>query len=213
MLYTVNDNSLSGRRRWSNKQDGSRKSRARTSSCCHIPLGIFDSYCWLAMLYTKISPQRLLQRRLVSCCDSGMRTCLNKPVTALVKFLVGLFLLRICSQQRWQKITIWSLLGVVGVFNAFYLFIVIFQCIPVEYYWFRYTDPQVIDGTCNKTSLATIPTYISLFLNVFADWLLALLPVSFVYKSKMPLKTKCSVVAVLALGSMCVYFYPHYLAK
>jgi uncharacterized protein YacL len=134
-------------------------------------------------------------------------------VSALVKFLVGLFLLRICSQQRWQKITIWSLLGVVGVFNAFYLFIVIFQCIPVEYYWFRYTDPQVIDGTCNKTSLATIPTYISLFLNVFADWLLALLPVSFVYKSKMPLKTKCSVVAVLALGSMCVYFYPHYLAK
>jgi uncharacterized protein YacL len=103
-------------------------------------------------------------------------------VSALVKILVGLFLLRICSQQRWQRITIWSLLAIVAVYNMFFMFIVIFQCIPVEYYWFRYTSPQVIDGSCNKTALATIPTYISLFLNVLVDWVLALLPVSFIYK-------------------------------
>jgi hypothetical protein len=125
-------------------------------------------------------------------------------LSALVKILVGLFLLRICSQQKWQRITIWTLLGVVAVFNIFYIFTVVFQCLPVDYYWYRYTDPQVVAGGCTKTDLATVPTYISLFLNVFADWLLALLPVSFVYKAKMPLKTKCSVVAVLALGAMWV---------
>lgn len=125
-------------------------------------------------------------------------------VSALVKVLIGLFLLRICSQQRWQRITIWTLLAVVIVFNIFYLFTVIFQCLPVQYYWYRYTNPQVMSGVCTKTKLATIPTYISLILNVIADWLLALLPVSFVCKAKMPFRTKCSVVAVLALGSMYV---------
>lgn len=84
--------------------------------------------------------------------------------------------------------------------NAFYFFVVIFQCLPVQYYWFRYTDPQVLEGKCNKTALATIPTYVSLFLNVVVDWALALLPVSFIYNSKMPRKTKISVVAVLSLG-------------
>ncbi|CZR56511.1 uncharacterized protein PAC_06400 [Phialocephala subalpina] len=123
-------------------------------------------------------------------------------VAVLVKFIVGLFLLRICSHQRWQRITIYTLLGVLALFNAFYIFIVILQCTPVEFYWFRYQVNSPVHGTCNKTKLAIIPTYISLLLNVVSDFTLALLPVSFVWKSKMEIRTKVSVVGVLALGSI-----------
>jgi hypothetical protein len=123
-------------------------------------------------------------------------------IAVLVKFIVGLFLLRICSHQRWQRITIYALLTIVALFNAFYIIIVILQCIPVESYWFRYSFNSPVHGKCSKSKLAVLPTYISLMLNVLSDFTLASLPVSFVWNSKMYLKTKVSVVGVLALGSM-----------
>ncbi|KAH6671204.1 cation-transporting ATPase 4 [Halenospora varia] len=119
-------------------------------------------------------------------------------VAVLVKFVVGILLLRICSHQKWQRITIYSLLAVVGLFNAFYIFIVIFQCRPIEFYWFRYQTNSPVSGQCSHTKLATIPTYISLVLNVLSDFTLALLPISFVWHSKMEIRTKVSVVVVLA---------------
>jgi len=121
-----------------------------------------------------------------------------------VKFIVGLFLLRICSHQRWQRITIYTLFTVVLLFNAFYIFVAILQCSPIQFYWYRYQPDHPIHGKCNNRRLATIPSYVSFMMNVVADFTLALLPVSFVWHSKMEIKTKCSVVAVLALGSMSV---------
>ncbi|KAL2074860.1 hypothetical protein VTL71DRAFT_8639 [Oculimacula yallundae] len=123
-------------------------------------------------------------------------------VSVLVKFIVGLLLLRICSRQRWQRITIWTLLAVVALFNMFYIFIVIFQCMPIPFYWYRYTPNPPVTGKCNHSKLATIPTYVSLFLNVLSDWILALLPISVVWNSNMDRRTKISVVGVLAIGSI-----------
>ena len=125
-------------------------------------------------------------------------------VAVQVKFIIGLFLLRICSHKRWQRITIYALFTIVLVFNIFYIFIVILQCKPIKFYWFRYQPDQPVHGKCNNRRLATIPSYASFLLNVVADFTLALLPVSFVWHSKMETRTKCSVVAVLALGSMSV---------
>lgn len=125
-------------------------------------------------------------------------------IAVLVKFIIGLFLLRICSQQRWQRITIWVLLGVVAVFNTFYILIGIFECIPVDYYWHRYDQKSHIKGKCSNRRLAAIPTYISLILNVLTDWTLALLPASFIWNAKMRIRMKISVSAVLGLGSMLV---------
>ncbi|KAH7417607.1 cation-transporting ATPase 4 [Cadophora sp. MPI-SDFR-AT-0126] len=128
--------------------------------------------------------------------------CIYVLISVLVKYIAGLLLLRICSRQKWQRITIWTLLGVVTVFNMFYIFIVIFQCMPVQFYWYRYSPNPPITGKCNHSKLATIPTYVSLFLNVLSDWILALLPISVVWNSNMDRNTKISVVAVLAIGSI-----------
>lgn len=122
-------------------------------------------------------------------------------IASLVKLVVGFFLLRICSRQRWQRITIWVLMCTVSAFNIFYIFIAIFACRPVEYTWTRY-DPIHHEGSCNSTSFATIPTYVATVLNVLADWILPLLPATLVWKAKMEKRKKISVCAVLALGSL-----------
>ena len=125
-------------------------------------------------------------------------------ISAIVKVAVGLFLLRICTHSRWQRITLWSLIGIVSLFNAFYIFIAIFACQPVAYQWTRY-DPVFHEGRCNSTLFSTIPTYISAFLNILADLILPLLPASLVWRAKMERRKKISVCAVMALGSLYAF--------
>ncbi|KAH8199030.1 hypothetical protein TruAng_006816 [Truncatella angustata] len=63
-------------------------------------------------------------------------------IAALVKFIVGLLLLRLCAGKRWQCVTLWTLLVVSGLYAAFYVFVVVFQCQPVQFYWYRYDPAQ-----------------------------------------------------------------------
>jgi len=122
-------------------------------------------------------------------------------ISTMTKLIVGLFLLRICSHRRWQRWTIWAIMGVVTVFNTFYFFIAIFACQPVEQEWMRYATPPA-RGTCNSTLFATVPTYVSAFLNVVADWVLPILPAAMVWSARLDRRTRISVCSVLALGSM-----------
>jgi hypothetical protein len=124
-------------------------------------------------------------------------------IAALLKLVVGFFLLRICSNQRWRRITIWVLMGAVSVFNIIYIFVAVFACQPTEYIWTRYNPPpNEGHGDCSTTLFVLIPTYVSAFLNVLADWILPLLPATVVWKARMEMRKKISVCAVIALGSM-----------
>lgn len=123
-------------------------------------------------------------------------------VSTLVKFVVGIFLLRLCVNKGWQRITIWVLLVIVGLYNAFYVFIAIFQCQPVAFYWWRYTTNPPITGKCNGHALATIPTYFAVLIGIAGDLILALLPITLIKNAKLDRKTKISVVCVLSLGSL-----------
>lgn len=123
-------------------------------------------------------------------------------VSTMVKFVVGIFLLRLCVNDGWQRITIWVLLVFVGLYNAFYVFIAIFQCQPVPYYWWRYTTDSPVTGRCNGHALATVPTYFAVMIGIAGDLILALLPITLLKKAKLDRKTKISVVCVLSLGSL-----------
>ncbi len=128
-------------------------------------------------------------------------------ISALLKVVIGLFLLRICSHQRWQRITLWTLIGIVSVYNVFFVFLAIFSCLPADYQW-TYYNPVRPEGKCNGNNFATIPTYIASILNVLADWILPLLPAISVWKSRMETRKKISVCAVMALGSMYIVNSP-----
>lgn len=123
-------------------------------------------------------------------------------VSTLVKFVVGIFLLRLCVNNGWQRITIWVLLVLVGLFNIFYVFVAVFQCQPVPFYWWRYAEDAPITGTCNGRAMATIPTYIAVLLGIAGDLILALLPITLIKHAKLDKKTKISVICVLSLGSL-----------
>ncbi|KAF7524925.1 hypothetical protein G7054_g11281 [Neopestalotiopsis clavispora] len=123
-------------------------------------------------------------------------------IAMMVKFIVGLLLLRLCVGKKWQCITLWTLLIVSGIYTVFYTFIVVYQCQPVSFYWYRYDPNSPVTGTCNGKALATIPTYISFVISVVSDWVLALLPISIVWNAKMDRRSKISVACVLALGSI-----------
>ncbi|KIH94061.1 hypothetical protein SPBR_06010 [Sporothrix brasiliensis 5110] len=125
-------------------------------------------------------------------------------ISTLSKYVVGLFLLRICSHCRWQRWTILILLAVVGVFNVMYFFFDVFACHPIAYEWTRYAEPPrpATGADCHATSFAMGTAYVSAFLNVVADWILAILPCYLVWQAKMELRKRLSVCCVLALGSV-----------
>lgn len=125
-------------------------------------------------------------------------------VSTLVKFVVGIFLLRLCVNNNWQRLTIIVLLIVVGVFNAFYVFVAIFQCQPIEFYWYRYEPNAPVTGKCNGKALATIPTYFAVLIGIVSDLVLALLPATLIKGANLDKRTKISVCCVLALGSLYV---------
>ncbi|PSR78746.1 hypothetical protein BD289DRAFT_115631 [Coniella lustricola] len=123
-------------------------------------------------------------------------------VSTLVKFVVGIFLLRLCVNNNWQRITILLLLIIVGIFNVFYFFMAVFQCQPANYYWWRYTANPPVTGQCNGHELATIPTYFAFLIGIISDLTLALLPATLIKGANLDKKTKISVCCVLALGSL-----------
>lgn len=123
-------------------------------------------------------------------------------VSTMVKFVVGIFLLRLCVNNNWQRITILVLLVIVGLFNIFYVFMAIFQCQPVDFYWWRYTTDPPVTGKCNGHTLATIPTYFAVLIGIASDLTLALLPATLIKGAKLDHRTKISVCCVLALGSL-----------
>lgn len=122
--------------------------------------------------------------------------------STLIKFVAALLLLRLFKGQKWQRNSLIVIMVLVGLVQTGYLFIAIFQCTPVPFYWFRYTEDAPVDGQCLQPAMATIPTYVSILLGVVSDWYLALLPITLVWNIRMEKKAKISIVAVLAIGSM-----------
>lgn len=124
-------------------------------------------------------------------------------VSLLTKWIVGLFLLRICPRKRWRQITIWTILAVVTLFTIIYFFLDIWSCTPVRYVWTRY-NPEPEEGSCHATTFATVTTYIAAVINIVADWVLPALPATLVWKAQMEPRVKVSVIALLCLGSVYV---------
>ncbi|KAK2006653.1 hypothetical protein LZ32DRAFT_611056 [Colletotrichum eremochloae] len=122
--------------------------------------------------------------------------------STLIKFVAGLLLLRLFAGQKWQRISIIVLLVLLALVQTVYLFIAIFQCSPIPFYWHRYTPDSPVKGKCLSPTLAIAPSYTSIFLGVLGDWFLALLPITLVWGIQMQRKVKISVVGILAVGSM-----------
>lgn len=94
------------------------------------------------------------------------------------------------------------MLVIVGLFYTAYFFIAIFACQPVAYVWERYDPVPPTGGKCNPSVAATSISYIATVLNCVADWMLAILPATVVWKAQLDRRTKFSISIILGIGSM-----------
>ncbi|KAL7626268.1 hypothetical protein AAE478_003038 [Parahypoxylon ruwenzoriense] len=121
-------------------------------------------------------------------------------VTSLfLKFTVGVFLLRICSQV-WQRTVIDVVLLICLTYHIFYAFMAVFQCQPVEYFWVRYTG--LMNGKCLSKQFIEALTYAATSINALSDWVLGLLPIALVWNLELNRRSKILVACILALGSV-----------
>jgi len=115
-----------------------------------------------------------------------------------LKASIALMLLRLSVRPTHKKI-LWVTFVVTEIYSAFFFFLFVFQCIPSEYFWTRYTDGE---GTCLDTSIVVAATYGYSAITCAGDLVFSILPVLMVWSLQMGRKEKAAVIAILAMGAM-----------
>ena len=95
---------------------------------------------------------------------------------------------------------IWTTGVVFSIYSIYYLFVMIFQCHPVSFFWLRYIIGS--SGSCMSPTVVVDSTYAHSVLSAIVDWTLGTLPIFLVSNLHMNTRTKVSVALILALGAM-----------
>ncbi len=119
--------------------------------------------------------------------------------TCLVKVYIGIFLGQICI-QRSQIIVIWSMCVAFTTFSVYFLFILMFQCRPISYFWIRFIPGS--PGSCLPSKIVVDSNYAHSVLSATVDWTLGIIPIFIVWNLNLNLRSKISVAVILALGAV-----------
>jgi hypothetical protein len=84
-------------------------------------------------------------------------------------------------------------------FSIAFLFVIIFQCYPVSYFWTRFLGES---GTCIPATVVADMTYAHAAIITWSDWTLGILPIFLVWNLNMNPRTKVSVALILGLGAL-----------
>jgi len=101
--------------------------------------------------------------------------------------------------KTYQKFTIWTVIIVSTAFSIAYIFVMIFQCFPVSYFWTRFLDGS---GKCIPATVVADMTYAHGAVSTWSDWTLGILPIFLVWNLNMNPRTKVSVALILGLGAL-----------
>jgi len=115
-----------------------------------------------------------------------------------LKASIALMLLRLSVRPTHKKI-LWVTFFITEIYSAFFFFLFVFQCIPSQYFWTRYTGGH---GTCLDTSVVVAATYGYSAITCAGDLVFSILPVLLVWSLQMGRKEKAAVVAILAMGAV-----------
>jgi len=115
-----------------------------------------------------------------------------------IKASIALMLLRL-SVRPTHKYILWVTFVITELYSAFFFFMFIFQCIPSEYFWTRFTGGH---GSCLDTSIIIAVTYGYSAITCVGDLVFSILPVLLVWSLQMGRKEKTAVIVILAMGAM-----------
>jgi hypothetical protein len=82
-------------------------------------------------------------------------------------------------------------------YSAYFIFLVIFQCLPVSYFWDKATPGHCVDPVVVADS-----TYAHSAISAISDWTFGTLPAFIIHKLQMHWRVKTSVAALLCFANM-----------
>ncbi|KEF57970.1 uncharacterized protein A1O9_05893 [Exophiala aquamarina CBS 119918] len=110
------------------------------------------------------------------------------------KTSIGFFLLRV-AVARIQRQVIYSVVCTTVVVGIVFLFVTVFECSPVSYFWNRAQD-----GHCLSMDVIIGLTYFYSVVNAICDFTFGLLPVFLVWKLQMDRRVKIILIPILGMG-------------
>lgn len=120
--------------------------------------------------------------------------------SAFLRTSVGFLLLRITS-TRAHRIVIWVTMGLMIIYSLCFLFIVVFQCAPVQFFW-NWTPGS--PGKCNNHDTLANTGYAQVALSFLSDWTLGLMPVWLLWNVQISRARKIGISILLSFGLLYV---------
>lgn len=123
------------------------------------------------------------------------------------KVSVCIFLLRITV----KRVHIWILYLVMAltvVTGVVFMFVMLLQCKPLEYFWTRTAFDPSIEGRCVNIQVVIAMTYVYSAFAALCDFTVGILPIFLVRTLTMQRRTKVAVVGILSMACMCVPLTP-----
>jgi len=114
-----------------------------------------------------------------------------------LRVTVGMFLLRIVSRKV-HRVIIHTLNAIGIAFGACYLATIVFQCIPLPYFWERLDMNGV--GICFDANISVRMTIAATVVGAVIDWSFGLLPIWVLWTVHLSSRRKIVVCSLLGLG-------------
>ncbi|KAJ5598108.1 hypothetical protein N7537_008192 [Penicillium hordei] len=115
------------------------------------------------------------------------------------KISVCIFLMRITIKPLhiWILYTVMALTVIAGLI---FMFLMLLQCRPLEYFWTRLANDPNIIGKCMDMKIIVIMTYIYSGFAALCDFTVGILPIFLVHKLHMKRQTKIAVMGILSMA-------------
>lgn len=122
---------------------------------------------------------------------------------AVIKTAIGFNLLRFCEGMwSWYRWLVWAVLWLVWVYTTIFFVRNLQLCTPLAKFW----DLKIKDGSCTHPLVYAQFGQANSGLNIFTDMALAVIPVPIIWRIKLPVRVRLTLIGVLSLGYLSVVF-------
>ncbi|KAK1965657.1 hypothetical protein LY78DRAFT_579965 [Colletotrichum sublineola] len=120
-------------------------------------------------------------------------------ISALIRTSISLFLLRIFNRStgKIERRLLQANIVAVWVSSLAYLFIIVFQCDPPNYYWAKFEGLQ---GSCRPTHLVPNATISHSVVAAVSDWIIGILPMLILWQLNMKREKKIRLLFFFGIG-------------
>jgi hypothetical protein len=128
--------------------------------------------------------------------------CLYALILAMAKTSLLSLYMRIFGLQRWVRIHIWILTGIIWAWAASTILEAFLICSPFAYNW----DTSIPGGVCGNRNVSFVSAGAG---TIITDILVLVVPLPNIWGLRMPMAKKIALMFIFGLGVLCVQYIPH----